>query len=66
MVVSKTLKEIEELLEGHHFFRVHHSYLVNLNEIKKYVKGDGGYLVMSDNVSVSVSRSKKDALLKLF
>jgi two-component system LytT family response regulator len=65
-LVSKTLKEVEELLEGHHFFRVHHSHLVNLNEIKKYVKGDGGYLVMSDNTTVSVSRSKKDALLKLF
>lgn len=65
-VVSKTLKEVEELLEGHHFFRVHHSHLINLNEIKKYVKGDGGYLVMSDNSTVSVSRSKKDALLRLF
>jgi two-component system LytT family response regulator len=65
-IVSKTLKEVEELLEGHHFFRVHHSHLINLNEIKKYVKGDGGYLVMSDNSTVSVSRSKKDALLKLF
>jgi two-component system LytT family response regulator len=66
ILVSKTLKEVEELLEGHSFFRVHHSHLVNLNEIKKYVKGDGGYLVMSNNNAVSVSRSKKDALLGMF
>jgi two-component system LytT family response regulator len=65
-VVSKTLKEVEELLEGHCFFRVHHSHLINLNEIRKYIKGEGGYLVMSDNSTVNVARSKKDALLKYF
>jgi two-component system LytT family response regulator len=63
-VVSRTLKEIEEMLEGHSFARVHHSYLVNLNEINKYMKGEGGYLVMSDGSIVDVSRSKKELLLK--
>ncbi|GAA4470927.1 hypothetical protein GCM10023189_60560 [Nibrella saemangeumensis] len=45
--------------------RVHHSYLVNLNEIERYVRGEGGYLIMSDNSSVNVSLSRKDALLGL-
>jgi two-component system LytT family response regulator len=63
-VVSSTLKEIEELLEDHAFVRVHRCYLVNLNEIEKYVKGEGGYLVMSDGTNVDVSRSKKEILLR--
>ena len=64
LVVSRTLKDIEEMLEEHPFVRVHHSYLVNLNEIEKYVKGEGGYLVMSDGTTVDVSKSKKETLLK--
>ena len=64
VVVSKTLKEIEEMLEEYSFLRVHHSFLVNLNEVNKYVKGEGGYLIMSDDSTVDVSRSKKEMLLK--
>jgi len=64
ITVSRTLKEIEEMLEDFMFMRVHHSYLVNLNEIRKYIKGEGGNLIMSDGSSVDVSRSKKDQLLK--
>jgi len=64
IVVSSTLKEIEEILEDHSFVRVHRSYLVNLNEIEKYQKGEGGYLVMSDGSTVDVSRNKKEVLLK--
>jgi two-component system LytT family response regulator len=63
LVVSRTLKEIEEMLEEYPFLRVHNSYLINLNEIDKYVKGEGGYLVMSDGSTIDVSRSKKDMLL---
>ena len=63
IVVSKPLKDMEELLEDHSFLRVHHSFLVNLQEISKYVRGEGGYLVMSDRSTVDVSRSKKDLLL---
>src|SRR2546421_1240048 len=41
IVSAKTLKEYEELLEAHNFFRVHNSHLINLNFVEKYVKGDG-------------------------
>lgn len=64
IIVSRTLKETEEMLEEYSFLRVHHSHLVNLNEVSKYVKGEGGYLIMSDDSVVDVSRSRKEALLK--
>lgn len=63
-VVSCTLREMEELLEDHSFVRVHRCYLVNLNQVEKYIKGEGGYLVMSDGSNVDVSRTKKEVLLK--
>lgn len=63
LIVSRTLKEVEEMVEGYSFLRVHNSYLINLNEIDKYFKGDGGYLVMTDGSNIDVSRSKKDVLL---
>jgi two-component system LytT family response regulator len=64
LLVTRSLKEIEESLEQHSFIRVHRSHLVNLNEIEKYIKGEGGYLVMSDGTSIDVARNKKETLLK--
>ena len=64
LIVSRTLKEIDELLEDHSFVRVHRCYIANLNEVEKYVKGEGGYLVMSDGSHIDVSRSKKEFLMK--
>ncbi len=64
LVVSKTLKEIAEMLEDHSFCRVHNTAVVNLNHVTKYIKGEGGYLIMSDGSLIDVSRSKKDLLLK--
>jgi len=64
ITASRTLKEIEEMLEDYSFTRVHHSYLVNLNEVEKYFRGDGSYLMMSDGSAIDVSRSRKDLLLK--
>jgi two-component system LytT family response regulator len=67
IVACRTLKEIEEQLHNFNYFlRVHHSYIVNLNEVTKYIRGEGGYLVMADGSTVNVSHSRKDALLKLF
>jgi two-component system LytT family response regulator len=65
-VVCRTLKEYEELLADHNFFRIHHSYLVNLNMIKKYVKGDGGYVILNNDVSLDVSKRKKVDFLNRF
>ncbi len=66
-IACRTLKEMEEQLQDFNFFiRVHHSYLVNLNEVTKYVRGEGGYLVMSDGSTVNVSRSRKESLMKWF
>ncbi|KXK44737.1 MAG: Sensory transduction protein LytR [Bacteroidetes bacterium ADurb.Bin141] len=64
MVVSKTLKEFENLLADYSFFRVHHSDLVNLDYVKSYNKGKGGYLMLDDNSSVEVSSRRKEELLK--
>jgi len=64
VVASRTLKEIEEMLEDYSFLRVHHSSVVNLNEVEKYVRGEGGYLVMSDGSAVNVSRSRKEGLVR--
>jgi two-component system LytT family response regulator len=64
IIATRILKEVEEMLADHSFARVHNSYLVNLNEIEKYIKGEGGYLIMSDSSTVDVSRRRKEALLK--
>lgn len=64
VVVSKTLKDVEEMLIDHAFCRVHHSYMVNLNEIEKFVKGDAAYVVLSNGSVVDVSRSRKESLLE--
>lgn len=62
-VVSKTLKEYEDLLGDRNFFRIHNSYLVNLAHIKKYVRGEGGYVIMDNDVSLDVSKRKKEGFL---
>jgi two-component system, LytTR family, response regulator len=67
ITACRSLKDMEEQLHDFSsFLRVHHSYLVNLNEVIKYVRGEGGYLLMSDGSTVNVSRSRKEALLKYF
>ena len=73
-LVSKTLKEFDELLSEFNFFRIHRSYLVNLKHIKEYcrsnhdceIEGDGGYVVLDNNIQVPVSRDKKKLLLERF
>lgn len=65
-LVSKTLKYIEESLKDGNFARVHKSYLVNVNEVVKYVKGKGGSVVLSNGKEIMVSASKKADLLAYF
>lgn len=66
MISSKNLKDVEELLEDLSFFRIHKQYLVNMNQIKKYVKHDGPYVVMSNGVDLTIARNRKDDFHNLF
>lgn len=59
IITSKTLAEYDDMLSGLQFFRVHRSHLINMNYVVKYVKADGGYLIMKDNAEVEISRRKK-------
>lgn len=61
---SRTLKEFESLLISQGFYRIHHTHLINLDYIQKYHKGNGGYVVIKDGISIPVSRRKKDDFLK--
>lgn len=63
VVISRILKEYEELLEGHGFIRVHQSNVVNMKHVKKYVRGEGGQLWMTDGSEIEVSRRKKEEVV---
>ena len=65
ILISKTLKQIEELLDMPPFFRVHNSFLVNMQYAIRYLKGEGGSLVLNNDMTIPVSRAKKEELLKL-
>lgn len=66
LVITKTLKEVENLLSGGEFFRIHHSHLINVNQIKRYVRGNAGYVIMSDGSHINIARNRKDDFLKQF
>ncbi len=59
IIASRTLGEYEQMFAEDNFFRVHRSHLINLQHVKKYIKGEGGYVVLSDNSQVEVSRRNK-------
>jgi two-component system LytT family response regulator len=63
ILVSKTLKEWEDLLTSHQFIRTHQSHLINSLHVKSYVKKDGGYILMNDGSIVSVSKHRKENTL---
>jgi len=65
IVVSKSLGDFENMLSVSGFFRVHHTYLINLKHIKKYIKGEGGYVILEGNHHVDVSKRKKEAFLQV-
>lgn len=62
-VVTKVLKEFEDILAESGFCRVHNSFLINLSHVKRYVRGEGGYAIMTDNHHVDISRRRKDEFL---
>lgn len=62
IVLTKKLKEVEELLPKNHFFRIHNSYVVNLNKIKEFIKTDA-YVVLDNNKKIPVSRQRKSDFL---
>jgi two-component system LytT family response regulator len=63
ILVSKHLKEFQELLGDRNFFRSHNSHLINLKFVKKFIRKEGGYIEMNDNSMIPISRSKKDIFL---
>ena len=65
LLISRTLKQIAELLNMLPFFRIHNSYLVNLYYAIRYIKGEGGILVLTNDVTLPVSRHKKEELINL-
>ena len=65
-VVAKTLGDIQEILEERNFLRIHRQYLINLSHIKKYVRGEGNYVIMSNDQSVPVARNQKERLIEKF
>ncbi|SOS47996.1 LytR/AlgR family response regulator transcription factor [Tenacibaculum dicentrarchi] len=65
IVVTKKLKEINALLPEEHFFRIHNSFIINLNKLKQFIKSDG-YVILEDNHRIPVSRQKKSDFLEKF
>lgn len=65
VLISRTLKEYEELLSEHGFERIHQSHLINLAYLKSYIKNDGGYVIMADNTNIPIAQSKKEKLQEL-
>jgi two-component system LytT family response regulator len=65
LMVSKVMKEYEELLSDYGFYRPHHSFLVNLQYISKLDKSDGGFLVMKDGKEIPISLRRKKRLIEV-
>lgn len=65
MIVSRTLKECEQLLSSQRFFRVHNSHLINLAYVREYIKGEGGQVKMEDGTCIDVSRRRKEEFLNM-
>jgi two-component system LytT family response regulator len=64
ILVSKNLKEYETILTDQKFMRVHNSFLINLAEVKKFVKSEGGYILMKSNAQIAISPKKRDEFLE--
>lgn len=64
LMVSRCLNEYDTLLNDRNFFRIHNSHLINMEHVKIYVRGDGGYIEMNDTSVVPIARQRKDSFLE--
>jgi two-component system LytT family response regulator len=64
ITASKTIKAYEDMLQNMNFYRVHKRHVINLNYMRKFIKGDGGYLVMDDGKKIDVSRRRRPAFME--
>ena len=65
ITVTKILKDFEEMLSPYNFYRIHNSHLINLNFIQKYIRSQGGHVMLQDGTLIDVSRRKKEEFLKM-
>jgi len=65
IVVSKAIGKFEEMIDRKDFFRIHNSYLININHVNKFIRSDGGYVVLENGKTITVARSKKDAFMEI-
>ncbi len=64
LLISKTMKSFESLLKNGEFMRVHHTYIVNMNHVLKFVSKDGGYLILKNGTNIPVSQRKRPEIVK--
>ena len=64
ITASRTIKAYEDMLQSMNFYRVHKRHVINLNYMRKFIKGDGGYLVMDDGKKIEVSRRRRPAFME--
>ncbi|MBO9566256.1 MAG: response regulator transcription factor [Niastella sp.] len=65
-IISKTLGDVQKVLEDHSFLRVHRQYIVNLNRVKQFFRDEGNYLILDDGSNIPVGRNQKDRLVERF
>lgn len=65
LLVSKTLKEVEEVLVHYHFYRIHHSFIINLKHVNRYLKNDGGCIEMLTGAALPISRQRKQEVMEV-
>jgi two-component system LytT family response regulator len=66
ITVAKTLKELEDILASYQFYRIHNSHMVNLVHVQRYVRNDGGYVLMTDGAHITIARNRKSGFLEQF
>jgi two-component system, LytTR family, response regulator len=65
-LISKTLKDVQDVLEDLHFLRVHRQYIINLNCVKQFYRGENMYVVMDNEMNIPVARSQKEKLVEKY